>query len=136
MKIPADATVYDGVVPFHDCDPLEIVWHGHYYKYLEIGRTKLLQGYQLDVPDFKELGYRLVVIETRCRYAFPLRYGEAFQVKAWMIDWEQRLHIGYEIRNLTHERRSAKAWTTLVTTDGQGNMLLETPYEIRRRIES
>ena len=31
-------------VPFHDVDVLQIVWHGHYYKYMELGRTALLRA--------------------------------------------------------------------------------------------
>ena len=31
-------------VPFHDIDGMGIVWHGHYFKYLEIARTKLVPG--------------------------------------------------------------------------------------------
>lgn len=134
MKIPDGAVVYEGTVPFHDCDPLGIVWHGHYYKYLEHARTELLSRHRLDVPDFVSMGYRLLMIETRCRYAFPLRYGERFAVHAWFIDTDMRLHVGYEVRNLTHDRRAARAWTTLVVTDAEGIMLLETPREVRRRI--
>jgi acyl-CoA thioester hydrolase len=134
VKIPADAAVYDGLVPFHDCDPLGIVWHGHYYKYLELARTRLFAERRLDVPDLQALGHPLLMIETRCRHAFPLRYGERFRVRAWVIDHELRIHLGYEIHNVTHDRRTARAWTTLVTTDREGNMLLATPDEIRRRI--
>lgn len=136
MKIPADAAVYEACVPFHDCDPLGIVWHGHYYKYLEHARTVLLSRHGLDVPDFLEMRHRLLVIETRCRHAFPLSYGERFRVHAWFIDTDMRLNVGYEVKNLTQGRRSARAWTVLVVTDSQGNMLLETPREIRRRISA
>jgi acyl-CoA thioester hydrolase len=135
VNIPPEAAVYDGVVPFHDCDPLGIVWHGHYYKYLELARTVLLAKYRLDVPDLAALGHPLLMIETRCRHVFPLRYGERYRVKAWLIDHELRIHIGYEIENLTHARRTARAWTTLVTTDREGNMLLATPDVLRDRIE-
>lgn len=136
MKIPADHAVYEAAVPFHDCDPLGIVWHGHYYKYLEIARTELLKRYRLDVPDFIDLGYRLLMIETRCRHAFPLEYGDKFQVKSWIIEHDMRLHIGYEVLNLSHGgRRSAKAWTTLVCTDVAGTMLFEVPRPVQERIE-
>ena len=30
-------------VPFHDVDMLQLVWHGHYYKYFELARTQLLR---------------------------------------------------------------------------------------------
>jgi acyl-CoA thioester hydrolase len=36
------AAEIDVVVPFFDVDSLEIVWHGHYVKYLEIARCALL----------------------------------------------------------------------------------------------
>lgn len=136
VKIPADAAVYEGTVPFHDCDPLGIVWHGHYYKYLENARTVLLSRHGLDVRDFIEIGHRLLMIETRCRHAYPLRYGDQYRVHAWFIDTEMRLHIGYEVRSVTHDRRAARAWTTLVVTDREGNMLLETPHEVRRRLHA
>ena len=136
MKIPEDTAVYEAEVPFHDCDPLGIVWHGHYYKYLEIARTRLLAGVGLDVRDFLELGYGLLVIESRCRYAFPLRYGDRFRVRAWFKDTEMRLNIAYEVTNLTRDKRAARGWTVLVVTDDEGNMLMETPDEIRRRIDA
>ena len=102
--------------------------------YLEIARTTLLARHGLDMQDFIELRHRLVVIESRCRYAFPLRYGDRFRVRAWVADTEMRIHIAYDVHNVTHDRRSAKAWTTLVTTDPEGNMNLETPVEVARRI--
>ncbi len=37
-------------VPFHDVDPLFVVWHGHYFKYFEYGREALMRAHGLDVP--------------------------------------------------------------------------------------
>ena len=125
---------HEQLVPFHDCDPLGIVWHGHYYKYLEIARTDLFHRHRLDVADFQQLGFRLLMIETRCRYAFPMRFDERLSVEARFKEIEQRLLVTYEIRNLTHDKRSARAWTTLVVTSNEGEMFMETPREIRDRI--
>lgn len=136
MKIPEQAAVYEAEVPFHDCDPLGIVWHGHYYKYLEIARTRLLADLGLDMGDFLAMRYGLLVIESRCRYAFPLRYGDRFRVRAWFKDTEMRINLAYEVTNLTRDKRAARAWTVLVVTDVDGNMLMETPDEVRRRIEA
>ena len=125
---------HEQLVPFHDCDPLGIVWHGHYYKYLEIAREDLFRKFRLDVDDFRALGLRLLMIETRCRYAFPMRFGEKLRVEAKLKEAEQRLLVTYEVRNLTHDKRAARAWTTLVVTSGAGEMFMETPREIRDRI--
>ena len=120
-------------VPFHDVDALHVVWHGHYYKYMEIARTHLLRDCGLDGRDMLALGYTLYVIESRCRYAFPLRYGDKFRVTAEVIDVDNRVNISYEIYNLTHGRRSARGKTALVTTDMDGNMFLETPAAVRSK---
>ncbi len=136
LKKTHTTAVYEQTIPFHDCDPLRIVWHGHYYKYLECAREVLMRACQLDVPDLIEMGYAMVVIESRCRYASPLRHGDRVQVKVRVLDCEQRIHLGYELRNLTDGgRRVARAWTTLVVTR-EGEMLLETPHEIVRRLSS
>ncbi|HJK93898.1 MAG TPA: acyl-CoA thioesterase [Polyangiaceae bacterium LLY-WYZ-15_(1-7)] len=135
MKKTGPTAVYEQRVPFHDCDPLRIVWHGHYYKYLEIARTLLFEERGMDMAFFREHGLHMVVIESRCRYAFPLRYGETLQVEAWFKDVEQRLLVAYEIRNLTHGRRAARAWTTLVAMRDEA-MLMETPREMLERIRA
>ena len=121
-------------VPFHDVDMLGVVWHGHYYKYLEAARTRLLVSCGLDAGDLIGPRYRFVVIESRCRYAFPLRYRERMRVTAWVRDTAHQIKIAYEIRNLAAERRSARASTTLATLDVDGTLLLETPIEIRSRL--
>jgi acyl-CoA thioesterase FadM len=56
------------------------------------------------------------------------------RVSAWIQDVRHRVFIGYEIANLTRQRRSARAHTILATTDLERNLLLETPQEIRRRL--
>jgi acyl-CoA thioesterase FadM len=58
------------------------------------------------------------------------------RVSAWIQDVRHRVFIGYEITNLTHKRRSARAHTILATTDMDRNLLLETPDEIRRRLRA
>jgi acyl-CoA thioester hydrolase len=117
-------------VPFHDVDPMNVVWHGHYYKYFEIARTQLMRRLRLDAGDLVGGKYLLMVSESKCRYAFPLRYGERFEVAAWLHEVKKRLFVRYEIINLKHDRRSARGHTILVSTDLEGRMLLETPRAI------
>jgi len=117
-------------VPFHDVDALNIVWHGHYYKYAEIGRTALMRSRGLDYGSPATVGRGSVVIETRCRYAYPLRYGNKFRVRSWFLDVEHRICIAFEIYNITENRRSARGFTTMATIDAEGNLLLETPHDV------
>ena len=123
-------------VPFHHVDSLGIVWHGHYPKYFEAAGMALLRKLALDGGDLIGERYRLVVIEMACRHGFPMRYADRVAVSAWIADYARRLVIRYEVRNLTHERRSAHGHTTLATLDADGRLRLETPPEIVARIRA
>jgi acyl-CoA thioester hydrolase len=121
-------------VPFHDVDALQVVWHGHYYKYVEIGSMALMRSYGLDLDELERLGHRTVVIETRCRHIHPLRYGDRLRVRSWLEDVENRVCIGFEILNLTEGRRSAKGHTVLASLDSEGRLLLVTPPDVVERL--
>ncbi|MGB2150435.1 MAG: acyl-CoA thioesterase, partial [Cobetia amphilecti] len=77
MKQPTDtpmptATV-EMEVPFHDVDMMEVAWHGHYVRYLEIARCKLLDMLDYNYPQMRDSGYAWPVIDLRLRYAGPAR---------------------------------------------------------------
>ena len=121
-------------VPFHDVDLTQLVWHGHYYKYLELARTALFRRSGLDDAELVPRRYRLYVTETRCRYHFPLHYGDRMRISAWFRETKRRLGIGYEIENLEHGRRSARGFTAIAIVAPDGTMVRQTPPEIAERI--
>jgi acyl-CoA thioester hydrolase len=123
-------------VPFRHVDLMGVVWHGHYFEYLEEARTALLRARSLDDGDLIGGRYAFFVIESRCRYTYPLFYRDRMLVTAWIQDVRHRVFIGYEITNLTRKRRSARAHTILATTDLERNLLLETPDAIQRRLRA
>ena len=133
---PASAVSVELEVPFHDIDLLEVVWHGHYPKYLECARTALLRSRMLDAADVRALGYRFYVAESHTRHVAPMRYGDHVRVTAWFRDVENRLDIAYEISNLTRGGRCAQALTTLVTTTDEGTLCFVTPEPILQRLRA
>ena len=135
-KAPSTATSIDFEVPFHDVDSVGIVWHGHYLKYLELARTALLRARRLDASDLIELGYGMVMIESRCRHVAPLRYGDRARVTAWLHDVAHRICIDYEIRRIACGSRVARAQTVLATVTLDGRLLLQTPDVIGARLRT
>ena len=129
-------TVTELEVPFHHVDALRIVWHGHYPKYFEAGGMALLRRLDLDGADLVERRFHLVVIESTCRHAFPLRYGERLRVCTWIDDYRRRLTLRHEITNLSQGRRAARGHTRLAVLDDGDRLRLEIPPEIRARIEA
>ena len=104
-------------IPFHDVDAMQIVWHGHYYKYFEIARTALLHSIHYDVQAMIESKYGWPVVETHCRYLHPLRYGMRVRVTATILEYEHRLKIGYEISEAGTGKKICKGSTTQVAYD-------------------
>lgn len=132
----ASAVSVELEIPFHDVDLLQVVWHGHYCKYLELARTSLLRSRGLDAKDMLALGYRFYIAENHIRHVFPMRYSERLRVSAWFRDVENKLHISYELTNLTHARACASASTVLVTTTADGALCFETPAPLLERLRA
>jgi acyl-CoA thioester hydrolase len=123
-------------VPFRHVDLLGVVWHGHYYAYMEEARTALLRACDLDAGDLIGSRYLFYVIESRCRYTHPLHYRDRVRVTAWLRDVQHRVHIAYELTEVRQQQRVARGHTILATTDSERRLLLETPDEIQRRLRA
>lgn len=121
-------------VPFHDVDAVGVVWHGHYYKYMEIARTALLRSRALDSRDLLGLRFGMVMVESRCRHIAPLRYGDRARVTAWFRDVTHRICIDYEIRSVDRGTRVARGRTVLASVTPDGRLLLRTPAPMLDRL--
>lgn len=133
---PPSAASVEFEVPFHDVDFLQVVWHGHYCKYLELARTALLRTRDIDAPQMFALGYRFFVSETHLRHLAPLRYGDRVRATAWLLDVDNRVRIGCELVELATGRKVAEGITVLVTTTAAGELCFETPAPILARLLS
>ena len=106
------------VVPaFHDIDPMEIVWHGHYVKYLEVARTALLAKFDYDYPRMRDSGYAWPIVDMRLKYVWPAEFGQRLVVRSEIVEWENRLRISYRIRDAASGRKLTEATTTQVAVD-------------------
>ncbi|MFN8309732.1 MAG: acyl-CoA thioesterase [Chitinophagales bacterium] len=69
-------------IPFNDCDPLNIVWHGNYIRYFELAREEFGKKYDFDVLKFFEYGYATPIVHASANYKRPLRYRDVAIIKA------------------------------------------------------
>jgi len=122
-------------VAFHDVDSLQIVWHGHYYKYFELARTALYRSKGFDIDDMQRLGYIFPVIESHCKYVKPLKYGQSFNISAKFKAWERYIHVAYAITDSETMQRCAYGYTKQAACLPSGEMVLEIPEEIIRVLQ-
>ena len=122
----------DSVIPFFDLDPMQVVWHGHYVKYLELARCDLLQQIGYDYRQMFDSGYAWPVVDMRIQYVKPLRMGQVIRVQARLSDWEYRLKISYVISDANSGERLTKGYTTQVAVDlATEEMCLESPQALK-----
>jgi acyl-CoA thioester hydrolase len=104
-------------VQFFDLDPMEIVWHGNYVKYLEVVRCALLDKIGYNYVEMKQSGYAWPIIDMHLRYAAPATFGQRIKLRAEIVEWENRLKIDYLISDAASGRRLNKASTIQVAVD-------------------
>ena len=87
------------VPPFFDVDSMDIVWHGHYVKYLELARCALLERFDYGYTQMRASGYGWPVVDLRLKYVRPASFNQPLVVRAEIVEWENRLKIAYLIRD-------------------------------------
>ncbi|CAG0961330.1 4-hydroxybenzoyl-CoA thioesterase [Methylophilaceae bacterium] len=113
-KLSATVTVE---VPFHDVDAMNVAWHGHYIKYFEIARCALLRMFNYDYPQMKASGYLWPVVECHLKYVRPALYAQQLNIAATLLEYENRIKIGYEITDATSGERLTKGHTVQLAID-------------------
>lgn len=101
-------------VPFFDVDAMQVVWHGHYVKYLEIARCELLRSFDYDYPQMSESGYMWPIVEMKLKYVGSALFAKKIKVEARLVEWEYRLKIDYLITELESGKKLTKASTIQV----------------------
>ena len=120
---------------FHDLDPMEVVWHGHYMKYLELARCALLQRYGYDYPQMRESGYLWPIVDLRTKYVRSARFGQRLKVRAQIVEWETRLKIDYVISDAASGDVVTRAHSIQVAVDLRtGEMCFASPAVLLERL--
>ena len=115
-------------VQFFDLDPMQIVWHGNYVKYLEVARCALLDKIGYNYEEMRDSGYMWPIIEMNLRYAGPAAFGQRLLLRAEIVEWENRLRIDYLISDAASGKRLNRATTTQVAVDiTSGEMCFVSP---------
>ena len=106
-------------VPFHDVDIMNVVWHGHYLKYFEIARCKLLDQFHYNYMQMQASSYAWPVIESHVRYVQGIQFEQKIRIRAILKEWENRLKIDYVIFDEATGKRLTKGYTTQVAVEIQ-----------------
>lgn len=132
---PAEATVRLQV-PFHDLDPLQVVWHGNYLKYFEIARQELFDRAGLDLYRMHlDAGTVFPIVRTAVKHIHPLRFRDVFDCKARAVEARSKLVLDFEIVLVPDGTLCARGRTEQVAVTMPGMELeLRIPEPVRRAL--
>jgi len=120
-------------VPFHDLDPMNMVWHGNYLKYFDVTRFALFDKCGIDLYSYsKKTGYLFPVIKTSTKHIIPLRNRDKFICTATVLEARIKIIIDFEIRYEGKREICAKGRSEQVAVKfPEMEMMFEIPDEIR-----
>jgi acyl-CoA thioester hydrolase len=122
---------------FFDLDPMGIVWHGNYPRFLEIGRCALLDRMDYNYSQMEASGYAFPIVDMRLKYVAPIRFRQAFVVATTLSEYENRLRFDYLLRDRGTDTVLTRARTVQVAVRiATGELCLESPPVLLEKVRA
>lgn len=130
------STSVDIEIPFHDCDPMNVVWHGNYPRYFEVARCQLLRLFNYDYLDMKASGYVWPIVDMRIKYVGSAKFTQHIKVTASLVEYEHRIKINYLITDKQSGAKLTKGYTVQAAVSIESNELqLESPAILMEKLQ-
>ena len=115
-------------IPFNDVDPMQVAWHGNYFRYMEQARCELLRQIDYGYREMEASGFAWPIIDTRMKFIAPLLFDQLVRIEARISEYENRLRIDYEFFDAASGARTSKGYTIQVAVAmPSGEMRLVSP---------
>jgi acyl-CoA thioester hydrolase len=123
-------------VPFHDLDPMQMVWHGNYLKYFDIARSALFDNLGVDLFSyFKRANYLFPITKITTKHIVSLRYRDEFKCKATVVEAQYKIVVELQIRLVENNQICAKGRSEQVAVKyPEMEIMFEIPGEIRKAL--
>lgn len=120
-------------VPFHDLDPMNIVWHGNLMKYFDVARFALLDQCGIDLQDYYEkTSYLFPIIKTATKHIIALRNRDELLCKVTVREAKIKIVMDFEIRRRGQKQICASGRSEQVAVlYPEMKMMFEIPEDIR-----
>lgn len=122
-------------VPFYDVDPMNIVWHGNYIKYLEQARTELFNRINYSYTDMYNDGIMYPIAKMESKYIRPARFRDKLKVVCKLVETEPAITIKYTIYNAETGEKIFKAKSLQICVNAQSlESIYEEPVKLKEKI--
>src|ERR1700754_4231484 len=88
-------------VRYAETDQMNIVYHGNYAQYFEVGRVEAMRQLGLSYKDLEATGIIMPVIEWTAKFLRPAHYDDLLTARTALKDWpvDHRIEFHQEVFN-------------------------------------
>jgi acyl-CoA thioester hydrolase len=88
-------------VRYAETDQMNVVYHGNYAQYFEVGRVEAIRQLGLNYKDLEAEGTIMPVVEWKARFLRPAHYDDLLTVRTTLREWPSgpRIEFVQEVFN-------------------------------------
>ena len=115
-------------VRFSEVDSMNIVWHGHYVKYMEEGREDFGRKYGINYMLIRDNGYMAPVVKLTVDYKKALSYDDKVIVETRFVDCDAaKITYAFRIFRASDKELVATGESVQVFIDMDRELILTIP---------
>lgn len=109
----------------YELDPMNVVWHGHYMRYLDQARSGLFEAVNRTDPCTAEAGLSWPVFDVWLKYVRPIRPSQQFGAVARLKETGDRIRVDYLISDPETGKVVTRARTVQAACVASGEEMME-----------
>ena len=82
-------------VRYAEADQMNVVYHGNYAQYFEVGRVEAIRQLGLSYKDLEASGIIMPVIEWSAKFVRPAHYDDLLTVRTTLKEWPENHRIQF-----------------------------------------
>ena len=122
-------------VEFYDLDPMNIVWHGNYTKYLEAARCDFFRKLNYDYMEMYNDGIMYPIVKMDFKFIKSARLGDKLTVECILKELEPAVILKYNVYSGNNKIMTASTMQIAVSVK-TGETMYEAPERLRKGVEN
>lgn len=88
-------------VRYAETDQMNVVYHGNYAQYFEVGRAELIRQCGLTYKQLEKLGVMMPIVEFHSKFLRPAHYDDLLTIKTFLkeLPTNHRVEFNQEVYN-------------------------------------
>lgn len=119
---------YETKVYYFDTDAYNIVWHGNYPKWFEVGRVEYFALVGIDFNYLNENNILLPMVNLSVRYRYPSKFADTLLITTELEELSKlTIKFKHTALNKNQDKISATGFTEVTVTDFNGKLYRRMP---------